>query len=535
MMTREMLYDAITEVKDALVLEAIEAKPAKSRVRWLKFGSIAAAAALVIGLGAGVYSGKLPLPIGGSAGGIGHNGEGLPPPGGSEEGGGHGEGSSTFMSYAGPVFPLTTVEGGDGLTVERAITCDFEGWGNEYPYDLPVTDSYILTNPTGEDKTVTLLYPFAGELFTIGLGKQRPTLTADGTELQTALLTGQYSQLTVGRPGGLPSLSAPDSWEEYRERLSGGRYQAGALEDWPDLSHIPVTVYEITNPWVSEEAEAVSPHIFAEMELDYGKTTVLTHGFNTGMYDQDSGRVREGFSAPQPPAEGSSIDPAIYERDRAEIHYLIVIGDPLDSFQLVGVSIGEPDSTDYLEWGVDIGADLRQYETDLDSALRTVAEQMPKAKNYGVVDSPDFELYFGMLKDCLLDTGVLLDNPEERHSFTMLEDLYPDVIQRVFYLETEITVPAGGSVTVEAQMIKEASFDYACTGSKNKGVYGYDMVTRLDTSLEFTQQIAKAVNTVGVEIVRQNFGFDWANGINTVPLDPAEEHYYLEVRRAEET
>ena len=518
-MTREMLYDAITEIKDNLVMEAMETKPAKSRVRWLKFGSIAAAAALVIGLGAGVYSGKLPLPIGGSSAG----------------GSGHDEGSSTFMSYAGPVFPLTTVEGGDGLTAQRAITCDFEGWGNEYPYDLPVTDSYILTNPAGEDKTVTLLYPFAGELFTIGLGKQRPTLTADGTELQTALLTGQYSQLAVGRPGGLPSLSNPDNWEGYRDRLSDGRYQAGALEDWPDLSHIPVTVYEITNPWVepgigNKGDGNYNPTIHAEMELDYGKTTVLSCGFNSGQYDRDSGRMRQGFNAPQPPAEGSSIDPAIYERDRAEIHYLIVIGDPLDSFRLAGVSTGGPESTDYLEWGVEIGADLRQYETDLDSALRTVAEQMPSAKNYGTVDGPGFELYFGMLKDCLLDTGILLDDPAERYDFTSLEDLYPDSIQRVFYLETEITVPAGGSVTVEARMVKEASFDYACTGSKNKGVYGYDLVTRLGTSLEFTSQTAKAVNTDGVEIVRQNFGFDWANGVDTVTLDPAEEHYYLEVR-----
>ena len=144
-MTREMLYDAITEIKDDLVVEAMETEPAKSRVRWLKFGSIAAAVTLAAGLGAGVFSGKLPwLPIGGSAGGSGHEDNG-----------------STFMSYAGPVFPLTTVEGGGGLTAERAITYDFEGWMDGNPdrpyYGLPVTDSYTLTNPTGEDKTVTLL------------------------------------------------------------------------------------------------------------------------------------------------------------------------------------------------------------------------------------------------------------------------------------------------------------------------------------------------------------------------------------------
>ena len=68
MMTRETLYDAITEVKDELIVEAGETKPVKSRVKWLKFGAIAAAVALVAGLGAGVFSGKIPwIPIGGNA------------------------------------------------------------------------------------------------------------------------------------------------------------------------------------------------------------------------------------------------------------------------------------------------------------------------------------------------------------------------------------------------------------------------------------------------------------------------------------
>lgn len=524
-MTREMLYDAITEVRDELIVEAIETTPAKSKLRWLKFGSIAASFAVVVGLGAGVVSGKIPwLRIGGSAGGS-----------------GHGENSSTFMSYAGPVFPLTTVEGGNGLTAERTITYNFETWETGYPSsDLPVTDSYILTNPTGEDKTVTLLYPFAADLFELGLGKRRSTLTADGVELQTALLAGQYSDLTVGRPGGLPSLHSPDSWEEYRELLSDGRYQAGALEEWPDLSGVPVTVYEITNPWaepgVGNKGDgSYNPNIHAEMELNYDKTTVLSYGFNSYCRDPDGGTARLGFNAPQPPAEGSSKDPSIYERERAERRYLLVIGEPLDSFRLGGVSTGAPESTDYLEWGVDIGADLRQYETDLDSVLRTVAEQgygTTDWNHYGsMADAPDFELYFGMMKDCLLDTGILLDDPEARYDFIWLEDLYPEVIQRVFYLKAEVTIPAGASVTVEARMMKEASFDYDCSSSKNKGVYGYDLVTKLGTNLDFIVQTVKAVNTDGVEIVRQNFGFDWENGVDTVTLDPAAEHYYLEVRR----
>ena len=34
-----------------------------------------------------------------------------------------------------------------------------------------------------------------------------------------------------------------------------------------------------------------------------------------------------------------------------------------------------------------------------------------------------------------------------------------------------------------------------------------------------------------IAIVRQNFGFDLAAGLTSVPLAPDQEHYYLEVRR----
>ena len=57
-------------------------------------------------------------------------------------------------------------------------------------------------------------------------------------------------------------------------------------------------------------------------------------------------------------------------------------------------------------------------------------------------------------------------------------------------------------------------------------------MTKLGASLDFTAQTARTVNTDGVEIVRQNFGFDWENGVDTVTLDQNEEHYYLEVRKA---
>ena len=36
-----------------------------------------------------------------------------------------------------------------------------------------------------------------------------------------------------------------------------------------------------------------------------------------------------------------------------------------------------------------------------------------------------------------------------------------------------------------------------------------------------------------LEIVRQNYGFDLGSGITRVSIDPAQQHCYLEVRRAQ--
>jgi hypothetical protein len=96
------------------------------------------------------------------------------------------------------------------------------------------------------------------------------------------------------------------------------------------------------------------------------------------------------------------------------------------------------------------------------------------------------------------------------------------------YLRFSVTIPAGGSVDVIAQMTKDASIDFI---GANKDRNGYDMVTQLGSNLTFTSQIASISNTDNIEIIDQSFGFDLANGITEVELDMSVAHYWLEVRK----
>lgn len=522
-MRAETLYDAITEVKDELVDEAARTRPAKKRISWQAFAALAAAAVLAVGAG-GWAAARLGA-MSASGPGVNLN------PGGDGGGGGHDDGSATFMSYAGPVLPLTALEGGEGLTAQREITYDFSPWtpesGHYRTTDLLVTDSYTLTNPTDEDKAVTLLYPFVSSLYS--LSEDLPALSADGAALDAALRAGGYSggfrAVTGSSSDALLNLDQLNSWEQYRALLSDGRYLEQALEDWPDLSGVPVTVYKFSDYWgpePDEKAGRPNPSIRAGFDLDYHKTTVLSYGFHGGSWDREAGTMIQEFSIPQ------SFDPRY-----GEPYYLFVLGDDIENLTVGGYVTGgtDPDTQPLPECRVEVERSV----TDLEGALRAAAEPMYRGQSMEDTDRlPDFELYFGLMKDFLLSYGILAEDGVERYHSGWLEELDFDHVDRVFYLEAQVAIPAGGGVAVEARFVKPPSYDFYCAHTENRGVYGYDMTTRLGSNLEFTGQTAAAVNTQAVEIVRQNYGFDWDNGVNAVALDLGVEHYYLEVRRAAE-
>ena len=261
--------------------ERIAALPAARRQPRRRFrpwmGVCAGLAVVVLG---GVW---LLLRIGGSSGGA---------------GAGHDE-ASTFMSYAGPVFPLTTLEDVN-LTAERHITLDFAPWQDGNSTKIEVKDSYVLTNPTDADQTVTLVYPFAGSFYEL----YPVTLTADGTELETAIYPGV---------GGNQSV---ESWEEYAAIIKGGDLTA-AHQEAPTLD-TPVTVYSFTD-FVLLESDAIAPTLAVTYPWSEDAPAVLTYGFDGSGIDEEAGWAQRHFSLPNsnsPHAE----DPRL----------LIVVGDPLE-------------------------------------------------------------------------------------------------------------------------------------------------------------------------------------------------------------
>ncbi len=532
-MNGKKMFEAVGYVGSDLIEEALTARRRKPVGRYLALAAcicLIAAGGLAIARSGlfqtGVYDGTSgadgsEMAGGGAAGGSDAEpaipGDGTTGAGAS--GAGHAAGS-TFDSYAGPVFPLTLAEENDAITAERTVTWDFSAdTGRTDGSVCAVTDVYTLVNGAAEDQTVTLVYPFVSDL----LGLEVPALTVDGETVTAQLRQGAYGGGFMGASAddletGSWNLREPGSWEDYQVLLDDGSYQAQAFADDPVLEQ-SVIVYEVSDETMPADAGRAAT-IALSFTIDPEQTTVLSYNFNGYSWDESTGACVYSYFADE------------WDNDERP-RLLVVLGADIGTYEIAGYSNGSCEADVLLPGS---SAQVTRAETTLGELLRDLADA-EAAMGGGYVYDDDVipftgEQLYRAAAEMLTEYGVLSDDLAQRYSDGRLDDLFTDAIgmDRVFYLTAEVTIPAGGSIVVSADMTKQASYDFACTGSENVGVWGYDLVTQLGSVLAFTGQAAVRVPCDGLEIVRQNFGFDPEEGVRNVTLDPAQEHYYLEVQ-----
>lgn len=540
-MKAERLFRVLGLIDPSLIEEALSSPPPVRRrtpAPWRRLLPAAACLVLVCSLGfgwlvtggfrgfGGGMSGSSGAPSDGASGssggtsngmGIGHQGEQ--------------PGETVFMHYGGPVFPLTAAEPSTGLTAERQVTWDFAPGsyadGEPRQWGAEVTDAYYLTNSAGRDITVTALYPFSGSFSE--LARLRPRVTLDGAEAETALYAGTYSggfQSTYGASSpDTMNLDTLDSWTEYKALLEDGSYLAQALGDGPVLD-IPVTVYEFSDFTAPhEEYQAATQAV--SFTIDENATRILTYGFN-GCESREDGFRRYSYFVP----DGM--------RRETGTKLLAVLGEDISDYTLQGYENGGCDR------GTEIGGvscTVIRRETTLDALLDRLCAvyrdwygEGRTADQENAFDTVPFSMYRRAVAELLTHYGPLGSVSMDRYQDGRLDDILSETLShdRVLYLAFPVTVPAGGGVSVSLRLWKSPSYDFQCSGSENVDLQGYDLVTRLGSNLEFTSQKAVLVNAdpAALTLVRQNFGFDLENGIDTITLDPAQEHYYMELRTA---
>ena len=480
----EKLFLAIGGVTEELVSEAEQpGEPWEKRpLRWL---AMAAVFALVAGA---VY--LLPvIGIGGNAGGAGISGDSAAP------------GATVFMSYAGPVLPLTVVDGPDGLSADREVSWDFAAAGETGSrdfYQVTVTDSTTIRNDGAEDLTITVGYPVTADLRTEG--ESLPSLTADGKALKASLLWGDAKEGKEEEP----MWSAPrlESWEDVRILLEDGSCLENAQKEAPALEQT-VTVWELKES-VAPETDRGAPTLAIRFRLDEEKTQVFTYGFNGGEFGEDGTR-RYSYFVPR-------------QQDRDSRRLLIFLGEVPEGYTMEGYEDGGCEKV--LEG---VSAQMSAFTTTLGELLDQLVEE----------GREEFRRLEEMKTAVRRQMDRFLSKGRRQYDYFLLEDhlSLALVSTRVVWTTAEVTIPAGERVTITARYQKEPSFDYTCAKTENQGLYGFDLGTRLGSNLAFGRITARLENTQGVEIVREDFGFRQTAGGWEAEIASGQEHCAIEVRR----
>jgi len=450
----------------------------------------------------------------------GYAGSGLPQP----------DGSTEFRAYEGPVMPLLTLDGAEGITATRDTVFDFSGFRNISDgwmtrSDIKITDAYTLTNDTENDVAIKILYPFVSNF--LQLNRFLPVITSDGVPIETELIAGTYSGGFSGDGDMMQAynLERIRTWEGYSTLLSDGEYLRRALRGAQELGQI-VTVYELRNPRVENGRDAVAPTIAAHFKLDYDKTKILAFGFNGTDRNVENGSMSKSF---------------FVERRGYNYHipnpYIVAVGDDISGLVIQGYTDGS--CSVKLD---DVTADVVRYEMALGDVLADILDVFLPAIHESFEANALFSQYIGEIPDAgmlykaalelLLDYGILSDDAAYRYVWGDVVGIFDDMIwvDRVFYLIADIEIPVGGSVAINVDMTKPGSSTPPGFGTENADIYGYEILTQLGSDVEFRNVTAGIKGENYIQIVWQNFGFDLENGILTTTLDTEALRYYIEVR-----
>ncbi len=413
--------------------------------------------------------------------------------------------SGGYDAYAGPIMPLTTVSGGEGLTAQRNVDFDFSTYEdlvrkNSDPAEVLVTDTYQLTNTTGEDKTVELAYPYIPQ--TIRELGFFPTITVDGQGIQPQI----YHTIDPGN-----DLRRAESFDKYKELLAETDYFASAMEE-PVIADILVKAYHFTDITYSGDRKNTIPFLTLTFTIPEGVNVWVRH------YDVfKDGEGKNSYSL--------WFRDDLDEEDQA---WLFVAGGDIENLTFGG-NLGHNVTKD---------SPLTNVTYEYEIVETTFADLMWKfAQEYDDWAADDYSPNPG-----LITPEILYRDTMKRLGGTMGEGYDPmfgDAVEcvtdkfygtfvatRLQYMVFPVTIPAGETMEIEAKYWKGASYDYM-----NPEIHtdGFEIAAQLGSNLTFTALSAGIQNSQWINIEAQDMGFDLENGTRQVELEQETELYTLTV------
>lgn len=537
-MKNSKLLDAIGGIRPDYIASA-DKKPKKApKHSWKMLVPLAASICLII-----VAALALPNILGGRSGDGSRGQDNL-----------SSDGSAIFMSYQGPVLPVLLAPGQDqaDVSANRSLTYDFyrlqEIPEGEQPNlsSVLVKDEYRLENKA-QAKTIRLLYPFVSSVDDLFLSA--PRIMSRGKVIPSQLyfgdLTASFSSADGSTtPDETLNIEHPSDWQAYQALLATPAYFDQAQAPQPDVSQIPVTVYEFKDSYYPEnETGLENPSLVAGLAINKDQTRVLSLGFNGRLSDQANNKEYYMYSMPDSP-ESSDTD---------DHHYLIVIGQDSTSLSVETQKSGgweayedgnEEKQNDLSRAGADVerrqmtldqALDLalpylyRQYQTNMKNTVsdyKTIQPDNWQESDKTFLSYEDFKQLY--IRD-IFQFGGLSQQPMMRYEDGALESYDVRQARRVFLAAFEVELEADQTLAVTIESYKKGSFDFY--GKKHQArLYGYDLLTNLSQALTLETTTAEIKDYGRVKIIKQNFGFDLEQDVRTVQLSPDIPHYYMEVQ-----
>ena len=437
--------------------------------------------------------------------------------------------NAPFLSYSGPVLPLTTTEK-TALTALRRLNFDVSN-----PDTALIFDHYEITNPTDEEIFVSFLYPVVGSL---GNFDQLEPRMGDWNRMTTPY-AGRYAgsfQSAHGSddPNGTHNLKAPDEWTDYTAVMENGDLDY-ALSNQEPLSEM-VTVYEfsdITGPTDQYKAAALAIDFTIQPEA----SSIMTYGFNGSTWDDLSGWYQYDFFIPN--GQRRDTNPKL----------LVVRGEDLPSYRIQGYSDGSC-TTPINGASCSVTRTEMTMERLIDRLCRAYLQE--NADNFSGLLNTDpqtlpLKLYRQAVTELLTEYGMLSDTPTDRYAFGRLDDLVAEALtlERIFYFRTpEVTIAPGESYTMTVTSGKTGSFDFYGSNSEREGIRGYEFLS-IGSALTFTEQslsidLSRSDPVVSDPVVDEDISIHTptipAHNLpatftaNTeVLLDSAQEYYYFHI------
>lgn len=524
----EVLFDAITDIRDDFIEEAQTAVIRPVSFKWQKWS--AAAACLVLAIGIGLAWGGINRFSAGEDGGSIAGGIGAPQAGNgttsnADTGGAYSVGTNGSdvkqINYAGPVLPLTLEdsEAANKLAVERSISYDLVN-ADKNPganSGIAVKDEYTIKNTSDEEKTINLLYPYVSNLKS--MTKSAPAISIEGKAVNFFVNIGEDTTVkkSVNGKDDVLTQAKASSLEDYSKLLQNGEYQDDALMKSALDSQLQVTIYELVKNKnaIDGQNDMIQSISFV---IDPKKTAVLACGF-TGNMTNDGGLTEYSFNTSGDNTNGIGTK------------LLIVFGEDIGEYTLNTASADEA----VKETGDSAYAVKRytgSYYEVVERLIQEFGDQYIKA---GENLLSGYSNSIAKLIDKLLfKDGVPSEDVSSINSIDIIEKLIGQayIADRVFYLEAPVTIPAGESVSLSVSYVKDSSFEYA-GGEDTERTLLYDMSAELGSCISFESITAELINFEDITITDQNYGFDLSGSRSEVTLNPLEERYYIIIKEKE--